>query len=31
MMAVGVKRTGRGDALAAEYEAKEKRLDAAGR
>lgn len=28
MMAVGVKRTGRGDALASEYEAKAKRLDA---
>lgn len=28
MMAVGVKRTGRGDALASEYEAKAKKLDA---
>lgn len=31
MMAVGIKRTGRGDALAADYEAKAKRLGAEGK
>ena len=31
MMAIGVSRTGRGDALAAEYEAKAKKLEAEGK